>query len=128
MDYSKSKLSEQTCCVLILQLICRDQSLLPRLPANQHKKHKWIQQTVILLSGCAMCVQTRVINKVVSVCLNHAALSSRVNVSVNGKDSWSIVSVFSVRPRILNNNDFLMWSCDYTVMVKYGFFSDRIGN
>lgn len=121
MDYSKSKLSEQTCCVLILQLICRDQSLLPRLPANQHKNHKWIQQTIIFLRGCAVCVETRVINKVVSMCLNHAALASRVNIRVNGQDSESRAGVFSVRARILNNNDFLMWNCDYNVLVKYGF-------
>lgn len=55
MDYSKSELSEQTCCVLILLLICRDQSLLPRLPANQHKKQKWFQWAMIPLRG--VCVQ-----------------------------------------------------------------------
>lgn len=64
-----------------------------------------------------VCVSSNpcVINKVVSVCLNHAALCSRVNMRVNGKDSYGIVSVFSVRPPILNNNDFLMWNCDYIV-------------
>lgn len=67
-----------------------------------------------------VCSNPLVINKVVSVCLNHAALCSWVNIRVNGEDSYSIVSVFSVRPPILNNNDFLMWNCDYIVMVKYG--------
>lgn len=79
---------------------------------------------MILLYGCVVCVCVSsnpcVINKVVSVCLNHTALCSRVNMRVNGKDSYGIVSVFSVRPPILNNNDFLMWNCDYIVTVKYG--------
>lgn len=70
---------------------------------------------------CVWCVCPRVINKVVSVGLNHAALCSWVNIRVSWKDSSSIVCVFSVRPLILNNNDFLMWTCDYIVMVKYGF-------
>lgn len=76
----------------------------------------------ITLRVCVVCVCSKppVINKVVSVCLNHAAPCSWVNIRVNGKDSYSIVSVFSVRPLILNNNDFLMWTCDYIVMVKYG--------
>lgn len=67
-----------------------------------------------------VCSDPRVINKVISVCLNHTALCSWVNIRVNGKDSSSVVCVFSVRPPILNNNDFLMWTCDYIVMVKYG--------
>lgn len=72
---------------------------------------------------CAVCLcvfsNPHVINTVVSVCLNHAALCSWVNIHVNGKDSSGVVSVFSVRTPILNNNDFLMWNCDYIVMVKY---------
>lgn len=123
MDYCRSKLSEHTCCVLILQLICRNQSLLPRLPANQHQTHKWIQQTMILLCSCVLCVcassKPPVINKAVSVRLNHAVPPSKVNTRVNGEDGYNIVSVFSVGPLILNNNDFLMWNCDYIVTVKY---------
>lgn len=41
-----------------------------------------------------VCSSPHVINKIVSVCLNHAALCSWVNIRVNGKDSYSKVSVF----------------------------------
>lgn len=71
-----------------------------------------------------MCVRVspsvRAINTVASVRLNHAAPLSRVNTRVNGKGGSSAVSVFPVGPRILNNNDFLMWNCDYIVTVRYG--------
>ncbi len=55
---------------------------------------------MILLCGYVwrVCSNPRVINKVVSLRLNHAALCSWVNSRVNGEDSYSIVSVFSVRP------------------------------
>lgn len=51
--------------------------------------------------------------------LNQADLCSRVNMRINGSDSSGLVSVFSARSPILNNNDFLMWNCDYIVRVKY---------
>lgn len=59
------------------------------------------------------------VNKVVSMRLNQADLCSRVNMRINGSDSSGLVSVFSARSLILNNNDFLMWNCDYIVRVKY---------
>lgn len=59
------------------------------------------------------------INKVVSMCLNQTDLCSRVNMRINGSDSSGLVSVFSARSLILNNNDFLMGNCDYIVRVKY---------
>lgn len=73
---------------------------------------------MILSSG--VCSRPHVINKAVSAHLNHSGLCSWVNTQVNGKNNNSKVSVFSVRSTILNNNDFLMWTCDYTVTVKYG--------
>lgn len=97
MDYGRSKLSQQTWCVCILQLICRDHSLLPRLPVNQHRKHKGLQWTVILL-----CSSTRLQSPVwsTSMCLNHSGLCSRVNTRINGRDRYGVVHVFSVRPRV----------------------------
>lgn len=53
--------------------------------------------------------------------LNHLSLCSWVNMCAERQRLRDfIASVFLDEASILNNNDFLMCSCDYVVMVKYG--------
>lgn len=70
-------------------MICEDQSLLARLAANQRRKHKQLQQTLIRL-GERVDTSSKpgVINKMVSMRLNQANLSFRVNMHVNTRQLW----------------------------------------